>query len=176
MLDPNLDWTTLQLQSSSHPNRVAVEDGNLVTFFFHDINLPDSTSNEPESNGFVTYRIKPNPGLTIGDVIQNQADIFFDFNLPIETNTVSTEVVEPVSTDEVPGSLPFQVSPNPVVDVLTIHTEEPVARIHLYDGLGKLVLTHYSTNSLDLSNLQAGIYFCQVIAKNGAVGLKKIVK
>ncbi|MEL6835621.1 MAG: T9SS type A sorting domain-containing protein [Bacteroidota bacterium] len=176
VLDPNLDWTTLQMESSSHPNRVEVRDGNLVTFFFDNINLPDSTSNEPESNGFVAYRIKPLADLTIGDVIQNKADIFFDFNLPIETNTVSTEVVEPVSTDKIPTGLAFSVSPNPVADLLTIHTEAPIQRVNIYDGLGRLVHTQVASNTIQLASHQAGVYLCQVIAKNGEVGLKKIVK
>ena len=176
ILDPNLDWTTFQLESSSHSNRVEIKDGNFVTFFFDNINLPDSTSNEPASNGFITYRIKPNPDLTIGDIIQNKADIFFDFNLPIETNTAITEVVEPSSTEEIAGSFDFKISPNPITNTLNIHTDESIAGINIYDGQGKLIRSYAPSKTLELSDLRSGIYFCQVISKNGKIGIKKIIK
>lgn len=174
-LDSNLDWTSLELESSSHSNRVELNDGNLLSFFFDDINLPDSTTNEPASNGFIAYRIKPKADLTIGGIIQNQASIFFDFNLPIITNTVSTEVVETVNVDELPTGLKFGVSPNPVHDVLNIQTEVVVAFINIYDVQGKLVKTNTNSKTIDLTELKSGVYFCQVISRDGVMGVKKII-
>jgi hypothetical protein len=49
--------------------------------------LPDSTTDEPGSQGYVIYRIKPLPTLAFGDVIENTASIYFDENPPIVTNT-----------------------------------------------------------------------------------------
>ncbi|NRA49680.1 MAG: T9SS type A sorting domain-containing protein, partial [Phaeodactylibacter sp.] len=175
-LDPNLDWSSLELESSSHANSVEIRDGNLVSFLFENINLPDSTSNEPESNGYITYRIKPVAGLSVGDIIQNQADIFFDFNLPIETNIATTEIIELVGLDENNQGLRFSVSPNPIIDWLDIHTEEPVVNINLYDGQGRLIYTFGAVNRIDLTNLYPGIYFCQVIGEDGRFGMKKIIK
>ncbi|HAT64570.1 MAG TPA: T9SS C-terminal target domain-containing protein, partial [Flavobacteriaceae bacterium] len=55
-LDPNLDWTTMQLENISHSNRVEITDGSSVEFIFENINLPDATTNEPESHGYIQYK------------------------------------------------------------------------------------------------------------------------
>jgi len=65
VLDPNLDWTTLQLERLSHPNRVEIKNGNEVSFIFNDIYLPDSTTDEPNSHGFIAYKIKPKQAIAI---------------------------------------------------------------------------------------------------------------
>ena len=92
VLDPNLDWTSLQLENSSDSIRVEIMGGSEVSFIFNNINLPDSTTNEPASHGFIAYKIKPTSNVSHGDIISNQANIFFDFNAPIETNIVNTEI------------------------------------------------------------------------------------
>ena len=61
---------------------------------FQDIHLVDSFHNEPQSHGYITYRIKPKNNLVIGDVINNSASIYFDFNAPVITNTQKTKVVK----------------------------------------------------------------------------------
>lgn len=93
-IDPNLDWSTFQLQNLSHPGTVLIRNENQVTFSFDNINLPDATTNEPASHGYIQFKIKPKAGITIGESILNSASIYFDFNLPILTNTVTTTVVE----------------------------------------------------------------------------------
>ena len=55
--------------------------------------LPDSNVNELASHGFLRFRVKPVNGLVIGDVIKNTAAIYFDYNLPVYTNTEMTTVV-----------------------------------------------------------------------------------
>jgi hypothetical protein len=44
------------------------------------------------SHGYITYRIKALPTLTVGDTIKNNAFIYFDFNEPVQTNTQVTIV------------------------------------------------------------------------------------
>ena len=56
----------------------------------HDINLPDSTSNEPESHGYIKFKVSPQADMVEGTQVENFADIFFDFNDPIRTNTTLT--------------------------------------------------------------------------------------
>ena len=98
-LDKNLDWGTFTPISSSHSNRIIVKDERYIEFDFENINLPDSTSNEKESHGYVAFRIKPKPAISIGEIIKAKASIFFDFNLPVITNEVSTIVVEEALQD-----------------------------------------------------------------------------
>lgn len=91
-LSPNLDPTTFRVLASSHPMTWAMEGAGIVKFHFADINLPDSTANEPASHGFVKYSIQAKPNLQLGDEIKNTAYIYFDFNEPVVTNTTLTEV------------------------------------------------------------------------------------
>ncbi|MBK9629215.1 MAG: hypothetical protein IPO56_16370 [Flavobacteriales bacterium] len=41
--------------------------------------------NEPRSHGFVTFRIRPRTPVLPGTVIENIANIYFDFNPPVIT-------------------------------------------------------------------------------------------
>lgn len=93
-LDNNLDLSTFQMVGSSHAC-VTHLISNRIRFQFSNINLPDSTTNEPGSKGFVQYRIKPIPGLPVFSSISNECHIFFDFNSPIETNTTINNVIPP---------------------------------------------------------------------------------
>lgn len=89
-LDESLDLSTLEIGLSSHPVSFAFgqDTGSKLTWTFNNIMLPDSTSDEPNSHGFVKYKIKPKQGLAKGTVIRNKASIIFDFNSPVITNEV----------------------------------------------------------------------------------------
>jgi hypothetical protein len=51
--------------------------------------LPDSSVDPVGSKGYFVYSISPIPGSAEGTVIENTAGIYFDFNAPVITNTVS---------------------------------------------------------------------------------------
>lgn len=50
------------------------------------------------------------------------------------------------------------VYPNPVRDILYIDAKAKIKDIRIYDGLGKMVLKQASSNSIDVSNLESGMY------------------
>lgn len=91
-LDSHLDWNSMEMVAASAGYQLDIRDGQCL-WAFRNIMLVDSNTNEPMSHGFVTYRIKAKSTTNVGDVIQNTAFIFFDYNLPVITNTVSTTVV-----------------------------------------------------------------------------------
>jgi len=64
-----------------------MNNDGLVVYDFENILLPDSSVNEVESHGFIKYRIKVFDNLPENTEVQNYADICFDFNPPIQTNT-----------------------------------------------------------------------------------------
>jgi len=99
-LDPDLDWSTIELEYVKHAHYVEIMNGNKVKFIFENINLPDSTSNESASHGYIAYKIKPKSTSSIGDIFYNSAEIYFDYNLPIYTNIVATEIVDNLSVDD----------------------------------------------------------------------------
>lgn len=88
-LQQNLDLTTLEVLSASHPFVFTLQD-QVATWDFKKILLPDSTTDEPASHGFILFRIKPKSGLTVGDAFSNKAAIYFDYNLPVITNEDKT--------------------------------------------------------------------------------------
>ncbi len=91
-LDSKLDWTTVQMISTSHWADFSIQNGNELTWTFAGINLVDSNRNEPLSHGYIVYQVKPKSTIVVGDVIHNGASIYFDYNLPVETNNASTLV------------------------------------------------------------------------------------
>ncbi len=174
ILDANLDWSTLQLESISHNNRVEIKNGNEVSFIFDGINLPDSTTDEPNSHGFIAYKIKPKANIALGDVISNQADIYFDFNQPVTTNMAITTIVNALGVNEF-SSLNFSVYPSPVADILHIQTNTEIRKVTIYNKLGQLVFTS-KNDKIDISGLTKGVYFVKVEGINGNFGIQKIVK
>src|SRR5690606_26650688 len=88
-LSNNLDASSFTFLSSSHNVITQLLQGNVLRFNFPDINLADSTNNEPESHGFVQFKLNRKAGLPPGTVISNKAYIYFDYNPAIITNTAS---------------------------------------------------------------------------------------
>ena len=99
-INANLDINTTTVLGNSHPMHVEVLDGNVLDFVFNNIHLPDSTSNEPASHGYVIFEITPKTGLSDGAIVENTSEIYFDFNPAVVTNTVSNTLIDviPVST------------------------------------------------------------------------------
>ena len=175
ILDNHLDWSTLQLESLSHNNIVAIKNSNEIEFIFENINLPDSTTDEPNSHGFIAYKIKPKADIALGDIIQNKADIFFDFNEAIETNTATTTIVNALAVNE-NTLLDFSVYPTPTESILNVKLKTKIVKIEIYSKLGQLILKNETKNNIDISNLTNGLYFVKVEDINGNFGVKKIMK
>lgn len=165
-LEPTLDWNTFRPITASH-NFATTRNGDLVTFKFNDIHLPASSINEPASHGFVTYRIRPATSVTLGSVINNQANIYFDFNAPIITNTATTTVQEAMGTGAF-NSGSVKVYPNPVTDRLAIQTSrETVLQAAVYDLNGRLCINNTNANTLDTSALAPGMYLAKITTEKG---------
>jgi uncharacterized repeat protein (TIGR01451 family) len=91
-LSQRLNVGSFEMLSSSHAYTYTLSGKGIVEWTFDNINLPDSTHNEPESHGFIQYRVKPNSTLAEGDTILNRSFIYFDYNAPIETNTTLNRI------------------------------------------------------------------------------------
>ncbi|MCK7591694.1 T9SS type A sorting domain-containing protein [Subsaxibacter sp. CAU 1640] len=174
-LDAKLDWSSMQVESMSHTGRVSIHNSSDVTFTFDNINLPDSTSDEPNSHGFIAFKIKPMDEVVVGDVVNATADIYFDFNPPIITNTASTEFVETLSVTEFEADT-FTVYPNPTTGILNVVSSTAIETITMYNHLGQLVLSAKDTTSVDISGLNAGVYVLTLTDANGRRVSKKVVK
>ncbi len=94
-LDPDLAHTSLQVLGFSHQlTGISIDAAGEATFRFDDILLPDSAADQLGSQGFLTFRIAPQPGLPHATAITNSAGIHFDLNPPILTNTTVNTLVD----------------------------------------------------------------------------------
>ncbi len=157
MLDTALFWPSLRIVAASHDiSSYQLNPGGLLEVVFDNINLPDSTSNEPASHGFVTFAIQRNKNYNAFYTVRNLAAIYFDFNEPIFTNEVTFTVREPdpVSTFE-RGGIPvgeMLIFPNPASTSFNVDTE---GKMH---GEGELTLFNASgqaVRQVHLANVSA---------------------
>jgi uncharacterized repeat protein (TIGR01451 family) len=169
-LDPNLDWYSLTPLVYSHDMSISISSEGEVSFKFIDIMLPDSNVNEAGSNGFVKYEIKLNEGLPLGTSIYNTANIYFDYNPAIVTNTtVNTLHLDEVSIAEITNQQQILVYPNPFSESTTVYFSEGLSEncsLHIVDLLGNQVYfqDRIIGNSLEIkaSSFTAGVYILVV--------------
>lgn len=116
-LDEKLNRLSFRPLSASHDFDCSISEGGLLRVVFEDIQLPDSMSDPLASRGYFQFEIGQLPGAMPGDAFKNSADIYFDANPPIRTNTVVTQIPLPANTGEPapPGSW-FIIAPNPAHD------------------------------------------------------------
>lgn len=173
-LDANLDWNSFRFLASDH-EPVVQRNGNKVTFLFENIYLPAEQDDEPGSHGYITYRIKPVSGIQLGQSMQATANIYFDYNPAVVTNTVTTTVMQPMGVDSAAASL-FSMYPNPANGTVNLNLNADSGTATITDILGKTVATatlHHQT-SLDISALKSGMYFVKVTC-NGKEAVQKLV-
>lgn len=162
-LDEKLDWTTLKVLDESHAMETQLANGS-IDFIFDDINLPTAASDPEGSKGFVAFKVKPLSTIQLDDVVANAADIYFDFNAAIVTNTVFTKFVDELGVDDF-EALKVVAYPNPANDILNIQAEDSISSIEVINLLGQTLLTSKGKSNkeqLDISGLSAGNYFVRV--------------
>lgn len=159
----------------------------ILQFTFDNILLPDSTTNQEGSNGFVKFKIAQQNSLTDGTRIENKAAIFFDFNEPIITNTVFHTIGElsrRVSTNTIDVHASFReirVYPNPFQNRTVFSVEgTPIqtGELLIFNAVGKMVYQkNFSGSSinLDATLLSKGIYFYKIRSVIGVIGSGKLV-
>jgi uncharacterized repeat protein (TIGR01451 family) len=184
------DWNTFSPLRSSHPYRVELDQAKgIVQFIFDPIALPDSSTNEAGSMGFVAYSISFYPNAKLGTRLTNRAGIFFDQNPVILTNTVLSTISDlRTSTSTTPqtrGIIDFSVVPNPNSGTFHLHFKSwPLAEselgIQIKDQLGRAVfqtqLRGQDTPIISLPELPAGLYFALLKSKKGVnLGIQKFI-
>jgi uncharacterized repeat protein (TIGR01451 family) len=180
VLDAQLNPESLRMIAASHPY-VLERINNQLVWKFDNIQLVPQIVNENASIGFVHFKIKPNSGIAVGDIIPNTADIYFDFNPVIVTNTFETEFVENLSTPDFTNST-VVLSPNPTKDKLQIQLNgsETIEQISVYDVIGKRVYfqdkLELNAISVDFSNLHQGVYMVEVITASNQKLVNKVIK
>jgi hypothetical protein len=160
---------SLQIMESSHPMEVKVT-GNIAEFIFQTINL------DTGGHGNILLKLKSNAAMTYNQVV-NSADIFFDYNFPIETNDEQT-VFADLSKDDFNKDLSIQIYPNPAAHIITVKADGTINAVQLFDAQGRLLFTkliNENTTEIDLSIYSSGIYFINVSTLTGKQ-TRKIIK
>ncbi|MDJ1484642.1 6-bladed beta-propeller [Cytophagaceae bacterium YF14B1] len=194
-LSENLDIATLQMGAASHSYSLKVSGKGrpVLTWTFTDINLPDSTRDQKGSNGFIQFSIKPKDNLPEKTLIENYADIFFDYNDPVRTNATANvmydvpkvidaanqldeSIIDKVMAAE-PDALKGKLSlyPNPTQSQVWIQSVDASVRIEqvkLYNLLGEAqTVSQSSVDSWAVQiNMQAkpkGMYLVHIQTNKG---------
>jgi len=168
-LHTNVNPNTLRILNSSHTMNPVWAENSVIKFNFDNINLPDSTSDEINSHGFVTFEIELNSNLSIGDQIKNTAYIYFDNNSPVITNT-TLNTLEVESIEELSGlnNMTVQVYPNPTNGVTNFMIKNLASGKNiftLYDISGKILISEqFSKNNfqIDASQFKKGLYIYKI--------------
>lgn len=172
-LDNDFDASTFEMIASDHDVVTQLLPGNILRFNFHAINLPDSTSDEPHSHGFVKYRVSRKAATGLGTVISNTAYIFFDYNQPVVTNTVSTVISATIGIDEMHSRADdILLYPNPTANELKLVSKSgKIQEIQVYNLLGVEVLSRKVMKSdwisIYVGYLGVGSYFVRIKTENG---------
>ena len=160
------DITSFGMLGASHPVNATIT-GNKVEFYFNNINLG------PLGKGNVVFRIKTLSTLQANDDVTQQANIYFDYNWPIQTNDATT-VFEVLNSGEFERDYTIKVYPNPSDGIMNISAASEIKSFELYDVQGRLLQA--GTNaSFDTSGRAAGMYFVRVLTEGG-MKVEKVFK
>ncbi|HRG22253.1 MAG TPA: T9SS type A sorting domain-containing protein [Saprospiraceae bacterium] len=167
LISTDLDRNSLQFIASSHPCNLQLY-GDVFEVDFPSIYLPSKSQNEDLSQGFLTYSIQTKEGLPDNTVIGNYAEIYFDQNAPILTNTVTNTLKDViVATKDEEATLPLVWFPNPVQNQLCLQLEElsKDVTLEVFNQLGQRI---YQSTGLchQLHHLPSGTMLAKVKTSN----------
>ena len=173
-LDDNLDISTLRNVSASHNFVMTTENTDELVFTFNNIQLTPKDVDEPNSKGHIDFTISQKEDLPLGTVIENTAEIYFDFNPAIVTNTTVTTIVEKsTAIGELDILEDINVYPNPSKGLfnISLENENNLKTIEVFDVLGKKVFEAIDlkgyTALVNLQNTSNGVYLLKVLTENG---------
>ena len=180
LIDADLNLETFHMLGASHPYTMQFA-GREAIWKFSAIMLPDSNTNEAASHGYVTFAIKPNIGLAQGTQLTNTANIYFDYNAAVPTNTTLNTIDYALSVSDLEnGKATITLMPNPFKDFTTIKIEGENAayELRVFDMAGRLIQHGVSTNNLftvERGTLAAGVYMYEVVKSDKVIGKGKMV-
>ncbi len=165
------DISTLVPLHGSHEFFTRIND-NKVEFIFENINLD---FNDATNDGYVAFKIKTLPTLTVGDTFSNEASIYFDYNFPITTNEYITTIDNVLNNQDFSFENEFVLYPNPATAILNISAKNQteIQSVEIYNIVGQVVIAiPNSTKAIDVSNLETGTYFIKVNTGKGSTTTK----
>lgn len=180
-----LDIASIIPGVSSHFYEYEVYGNGIIKFTFPTILLVDSVMNEPLSHGFIKFKINQKPGNVPGTRIENQVDIYFDYNDPVETNVAlnTIQFSTPVGVASIyKENFEIHVYPNPFNTQTTfdmVFPNKETVHFQLYDLMGKKVreINNITTSKflLDRGYLDSGVYVYTIRSNLGVLSKGRLV-
>lgn len=167
-LDPALDPSTLRVIGASHDFTWSLWGESNLEFVFDMIHLPDSSSDQAGSNGFVKFAVQVRDAVPNAYRIINSAAIYFDFNSPIITKNCITTVTEPTLSTMAPDATwpALAIAPNPGSEWFRLswpETVKPAGWVQVFSQNGRLIQQKKTVDAgsviLNLSDQPEGVYF-----------------
>ena len=185
LIDPSLDIESLIAGSASHDYVLTILENGSLRFDFYNVLLPQSSVNTSGSNGFVSYKISQKVDLPIGTQISNTADIYFDFNDAIVTNTylhlIGEEFIEVILDDNtILLDNELVMAPNPAVDIMRVEVPEMTKDLSyiLYNVNGMIVNAANCPSNVFYINkgmMSSGIYILEIKSEDRTIGRKRLM-
>ena len=170
-IDPaQFNLNSLQILNASHPMEAKIT-GDIVEFVFKNIDLNIG------GHGHILLKLKSNASLSVGSIVSRRADIFFDYNFPVDTGLANT-TFQVLKTQDFQIDSSVAIYPNPTAGMLTIKSDHALKTVSVYDVQGRILATHLAVNSettIDLSRYPKGIYFVKV-ATDAGTKTEKIIR
>ncbi|MES2410358.1 MAG: T9SS type A sorting domain-containing protein, partial [Bacteroidota bacterium] len=164
------DVSSLQVLNSSAP-MTAKLTGNVAEFIFPNINLHSG------GHGNILIKVKSKNTLVQGNTVSKRANIYFDYNAPIDTNLEDT-TFQALSNPDFEADASILVYPNPTKGNVNIVCDNSINSVQLYDIQGRLLqtsLVNENQTMIDISSQSNGIYFVKVISDEGFL-VQKLIK
>ena len=172
-VDADLDLTTFEMVGATHAYTVSI-NSNVITWTFAGIMLPDSTTDELNSHGGIHFKMAPKPGSIPGTEFNNTADIYFDFNAPVITNTTSTIVALSTDVAGSVGNAEGVIYPNPNTGICDLRWTSATmhdVRLQVIDAMGRTImesaigtLAKGARLPIDLRGVADGGYHVRIIS------------
>ena len=184
-LSTGLDLKTLVMGASSHPYNYAVYGGHILQINFPGIKLPDSLTNEPMSHGFVTFHIQPKSTIPNGTLIENNAQIYFDYNSAVTTNTIyhtvdsiRYKIVSLVNYHPTINKIAVYPNPFSTFAHIEINSSQPLKNttVQVWSIDGKLILNQPLEKDIDGRLLTEGMYILKILAEGKLLATAKLIK
>ena len=169
-IDPTkYDINSLQILNTSHPMKLRIV-GKKVEYYFENIDLGE------HKHGNILLKLQGLKNLNEGDTVSKQADIYFDYNAPVQTNdeaTVYRDLKASIAT--LKEDISINVYPNPGKGMVHIEAAKNIKSLDIYDVNGRVIqskLINTNATAVNLSEEITGIYFIKVISEEGAKVIK----
>lgn len=165
---------SLQLQNTSHNTYTTIK-GNKAEFMMKNINLATA------AHGNIALKMKTKNNLVSGDSVMNKANIYFDYNFPVETNEAITNIGNlTLSASEIlKDKNTITVYPNPTKGEVNINSDSKIKTIEIFDTQGRIIQKQIGINAqstkISIYNASSGMYIFKIITERETV-IKKVIK